>query len=81
MMPSFVVDLPGGGGKRLAAAGSYDPKTGISTFTAPGLPGAKGKRVYEYHDPKPENASADDVSSSVSTNYEGPRFAVANAGG
>ncbi|KAF2651952.1 kama family protein, partial [Lophiostoma macrostomum CBS 122681] len=53
MMPSFVVDLPGGGGKRLAATGSYDPKTGVSTFTAPGLPGEKGKRVYEYYDPKP----------------------------
>lgn len=55
MMPSFVVDLPGGGGKRLAAAGVYDKKTGISKFTAPGLLGEKGQRTYEYHDPKGPN--------------------------
>jgi hypothetical protein len=52
MMPSFVVDLPGGGGKRLAAAGVYDQTTGISKFTAPGLLGEKGQRTYVYHDPK-----------------------------
>jgi hypothetical protein len=54
MMPSFVVDLPGGGGKRLAAAHEkYDSKTGVSTFRAPGLSGEKGQRIYEYYDPKP----------------------------
>ncbi|CAG8980421.1 hypothetical protein HYALB_00003986 [Hymenoscyphus albidus] len=36
MMPSFVVDLPGGGGKRLACSyKSYDRRTGRSTFRAP----------------------------------------------
>lgn len=50
LVPSFVVDLPGGGGKRLAAShDTYDRITGISRFTAPGVKG--GDRVYEYHDP------------------------------
>ncbi|OTB01511.1 hypothetical protein M426DRAFT_14395 [Hypoxylon sp. CI-4A] len=52
-MPKFVVDLPGGGGKRLASLReSYDRKTGVSTFTQPALTG-KGKdgKVYEYYDP------------------------------
>jgi lysine 2,3-aminomutase len=52
MMPSFVIDLPGGGGKRLVSTHeSY--KDGKATYKAPGLPGAKGKRVYTYYDPKP----------------------------
>lgn len=52
MMPSFVVDLPGGGGKRLAASfDTYDRETGISTFKAPGMSGEKGHKVYEYYDP------------------------------
>jgi len=50
MMPSFVVDLPGGGGKRLAASyESYDRETGRSTFVAPAVKG--GTAVYEYWDP------------------------------
>lgn len=54
MMPSFVVDLPGGGGKRLAAAHeNYDPATGISEYKAPGLSGDKGQKTYYYFDPKP----------------------------
>ncbi|CAO2650849.1 Nn.00g091460.m01.CDS01 [Neocucurbitaria sp. VM-36] len=53
MMPSFVVDLPGGGGKRLVSTyDSYDEKTGVATYSAPGLPGAKGLMTYTYHDPK-----------------------------
>ena len=52
MMPSFVVDLPGGGGKRLASTGHYDRRTGRSTFTAPGLTGEKGMKTYEYWDPE-----------------------------
>ena len=49
MTPSFVVDLPGGGGKRLAGSyDSYDQCSGISTFRAPGV---KGERSYMYHDP------------------------------
>lgn len=50
MTPQFVVDLPGGGGKRLAASyKSYDRDTGISTFVAPAVKG--GNTVYEYFDP------------------------------
>ncbi|TAQ85305.1 hypothetical protein B7494_g6361 [Chlorociboria aeruginascens] len=53
MTPQFVVDLPGGGGKRLAASyQSYDRKTGVSKFVAPAVKGlGKENRVYEYHDP------------------------------
>jgi len=55
MTPQFVVDLPGGGGKRLAASyRTYDRETGRSTFVAPAVKGrAKedGERVYEYWDP------------------------------
>lgn len=53
MMPAFVIDLPGGGGKRLVSTyDSYDEETGVATYTAPGLPGVKGTQVYTYHDPK-----------------------------
>lgn len=49
MTPAFVVDLPGGGGKRLASSyESYDEKTGISKWKAPGV---TGERVFTYHDP------------------------------
>jgi lysine 2,3-aminomutase len=58
MMPSFVIDLPGGGGKRLVSTyESYDPTTGVAKYKAPGLPGAKGEIVYTYHDPKPVQAA------------------------
>ncbi|KAI1387060.1 uncharacterized protein F4822DRAFT_445137 [Hypoxylon trugodes] len=52
-IPKFVVDLPGGGGKRPASLyESYDRKTGISTFTQPSLKGKdRDHKVYEYHDP------------------------------
>lgn len=51
LMPSFVVDLPGGGGKRLAASyQTYDRDSGVSTFIAPGIKG--GQTVYEYYDPE-----------------------------
>src|SRR5690348_3130722 len=54
MMPAFVIDLPGGGGKRLVSSReSYCKETGVAVYTAPGLPGDKGLRTYEYHDPKP----------------------------
>jgi lysine 2,3-aminomutase len=50
VFPQFVVDLPGGGGKRLAASyKSYDRKTGRSTFVAPSVKG--GEKIYEYWDP------------------------------
>ncbi|GAP90508.2 putative L-lysine -aminomutase [Rosellinia necatrix] len=52
-MPNFVVDLPGGGGKRLACSfESYDRGTGVSTFRAPVLTDKdKAGRVYRYYDP------------------------------
>lgn len=47
--PSFVVDLPGGGGKRLSSTfESYYQNTGVSKFVAPGV---KGNTVHEYYDP------------------------------
>lgn len=49
MTPTFVVDLPGGGGKRsVTSYKSYDEATGVSTWTAPGV---KGEQLFEYHDP------------------------------
>lgn len=55
MTPQFVVDLPGGGGKRLAASKlSYDRKTGLSTFVAPAVNKKKGgseETVFRYYDP------------------------------
>jgi len=53
MMPKFVVDLPGGGGKRPAHNYmSYDRSTGVSVYTAPGVEkrGGPDQRYY-YHDP------------------------------
>jgi hypothetical protein len=56
-MPCFVVDLPGGGGKRhVATYESYDEKTGVYMYKAPGLAATnleKATREYFYHDPKP----------------------------
>jgi lysine 2,3-aminomutase len=49
MTPSFVVDLPGGGGKRLANSfETYDQETGLSTWKAPGVAGSE---TFEYYDP------------------------------
>ncbi|EME46524.1 hypothetical protein DOTSEDRAFT_70510 [Dothistroma septosporum NZE10] len=49
MMPSFIVDLPGGGGKRLAnSCESYDEETGISRWRAPGV---AGNKEFTYYDP------------------------------
>lgn len=62
MMPSFVVDLPGGGGKRIASTHDfYDPKTGVSKWSAPGLPGEKGKMSYYYFDPRPETVQDENL--------------------
>jgi lysine 2,3-aminomutase len=59
MMPAFVIDLPGGGGKRLVSTyESYDETTGVAVYRAPGLPGKKGTQTYEYHDPKMVTKSA-----------------------
>lgn len=68
MMPQFVVDLPGGGGKRLGCSyETYDRKTGVSRFVAPAVTAASagsagGRRkpkVFEYHDPMGVGAAAD----------------------
>ncbi|HVJ90786.1 MAG TPA: KamA family radical SAM protein [Labilithrix sp.] len=47
--PMFVVDLPGGGGKRDAHSYEhYDRETGISVYTAPAV---KPGRLFTYFDP------------------------------
>lgn len=59
MMPQFVVDLPGGGGKRLAHSyQSYDRESGVSRFVAPAVTDTKAMgrgrdkpEVFEYYDP------------------------------
>lgn len=52
MLPNFVVDLPGGGGKRLVSTyEEYNSAKGVATYMVPGLKGDKGKRVYRYFDP------------------------------
>ena len=62
MMPDFVVDLPGGGGKRLAHTfETYDEKTGVSTWRAPGLPDIKGQQTYTYYDPSPWEPTQENV--------------------
>lgn len=54
MMPNFVVDLPGGGGKRTGTSHiSYDRKKGIARFVSPAITGGYEK-VFEYHDPIPD---------------------------
>ena len=47
--PTFVVDAPGGGGKRNAHSYEYyDRETGISVFTAPSV---KAGQFFLYFDP------------------------------
>lgn len=82
MMPSFVVDLPGGGGKRLAAAcESYDPKTGISKFKAPGLGGEKGEKIYHYYDPAPSQKRVQHTPVLQASDEDKPTMPRAVAGG
>lgn len=65
LMPQFVVDLPGGGGKRLGCSfESYDRNTGVSRFVAPAVTtaaagaGKRGKpEVFEYYDPAGTDAA------------------------
>nr|OQO31488.1 hypothetical protein B0A51_01697 [Rachicladosporium sp. CCFEE 5018] len=48
-MPKFVVDLPGGGGKRpITSYEHYDRETGVSTWKAPAV---TGEKIFQYHDP------------------------------
>ncbi|XXG99078.1 hypothetical protein Hte_005412 [Hypoxylon texense] len=58
-LPKFVVDLPGGGGKRLASLyESYDPQSGVSTFTQPAIKSnGRENKVYKYYDPVVPNDS------------------------
>lgn len=50
MTPNFVVNLPGGGGKRLACSyESYDRDEGLSTFISPGS--KESEKRWEYWDP------------------------------
>ncbi|KAH7070863.1 hypothetical protein FB567DRAFT_539324 [Paraphoma chrysanthemicola] len=57
-IPKYVVDLPGGGGKRpVSTYTTYDESTGVSTWQAPGLGGEKGEITYTYHDPLPPSLS------------------------
>ena len=47
--PAFVLDAPGGGGKRdVHTADFYDRRTGVSTFTAPSV---KPGKQFLYFDP------------------------------
>jgi lysine 2,3-aminomutase len=47
--PTFVVDLPGGGGKRsVHSYESYDRASGVSVFRSPAI---APERLYRYHDP------------------------------
>ncbi|KAI0412809.1 L-lysine-aminomutase [Xylaria grammica] len=57
-MPNFIVDLPEGGGKRLACSfESYDRDTGVSTFRAPILTSKrKAGKIYKYYDPLPPSS-------------------------
>lgn len=55
-VPKFIVDLPGGGGKRSASTYlSYDKKSGISTYVAPAVTAAsregRKRSIFEYYDP------------------------------
>lgn len=76
-MPQFIVDLPGGGGKRLASSyESYDRVTGVSRFVAPAVTeaaGAHGRndkpRVFEYHDP----INHDSINNGVRINLDDER--------
>lgn len=56
MTPNFVVDLPGGGGKRPAHTyESYDPSSGVSTWKAPGV---SQEKVFYYYDPVTNSESS-----------------------
>ncbi|KAK2610529.1 hypothetical protein N8I77_003952 [Diaporthe amygdali] len=67
-MPQFIVDLPGGGGKRIGSTyESYDRETGVSKFKSPAITTASGAyswrrkkpEVFEYHDPIGHGARVD----------------------
>jgi lysine 2,3-aminomutase len=48
-MPTFVIDLPGGGGKRgVHSFESYDREMGVSVYRSPVI---SNTRLYRYYDP------------------------------
>lgn len=54
LMPQFIVDLPGGGGKRLIGSyDSYDEATGVSVWSSPAVDdhARTGRRSYTIVDP------------------------------
>ena len=54
--PTFVVDAPGGGGKRdIHSFEYYDQETGISVYTAPAV---KAGKLFTYFDPLSELSGA-----------------------
>ena len=54
--PTFVVDAPGGGGKRdVHSFEYYDQETGVSVYTAPAV---KAGRLFTYFDPLSELSGA-----------------------
>jgi lysine 2,3-aminomutase len=54
--PTFVVDAPGGGGKRdIHSFEYYDQETGVSVYTAPAV---KAGRLFTYFDPLSELSGA-----------------------
>lgn len=54
--PTFVVDAPGGGGKRdIHSFEYYDQETGVSVYTAPAV---KAGKLFTYFDPLSELSGA-----------------------
>jgi lysine 2,3-aminomutase len=52
MMPQFVVDLPGWGGKRpVTSCLSYDKGRGVSTFVGVLRGSVPRKKKFKYYDP------------------------------
>ncbi len=63
--PAFVVDAPGGGGKRdIHSFEYYDPDTGISVYTAPAVKSG----YFLYFDP------VDQLSAKMQTNWQNPAW-------
>ena len=50
-VPRFVIDLPVAGKRLMSRLSCMMRLSGVSTYTAPGLSGNKGKKVHQYYDP------------------------------
>ncbi|KAJ8612424.1 hypothetical protein MRB53_037465 [Persea americana] len=71
-LPQFIVDLPGGGGKRLANSyTTYDRTTGVSTWRAPGV---KPGQTFYYHDP-PSRSKSSATNSTLEANVMSSQLA------